>query len=115
VPETALTRSELLVLGVVAAQLPPAEVPEVRMVRRWLDSWDGVGQLVGFMNQLGYHPRFTQTVFGWWAEFCRVQVNALPSWLGRGFDGAPWRAAQRAALETLKRDETAPSEPRRTP
>jgi hypothetical protein len=77
------------------------------MVRRWLDSW--TRGLVGSMNEFGARgsPDGVRVVGG----VLRVQVNALPSWLGRGFDGAPWRAVQRAALATLTRDGGAAPDP----
>jgi hypothetical protein len=71
-------------------------------VTGWLDSWSGVGQVRGAVNELGYHVRVNQSPFGWWAEFRRAEVSPAPRWIGCGHDAAPWRAVQRAALETLK-------------
>lgn len=93
----------LLTTILVGARLP-AEVPEGRMLRAWLDTWAGAGHVVDAMNELGYHARLTQSPFGWWAEFCRAQVDPLPRWIGRGFDAAPWRAVQQASLATLRRE-----------
>jgi hypothetical protein len=92
-----------LAAALVTAQLPP-EAPEGHVLRAWLDTWSGVGQVLGAMTELEYHVRMNQSPFGWWAEFCRAEVNPAPRWIGRAHDAAPWRAVQRAALETLRRE-----------
>jgi hypothetical protein len=56
------------------------------------------------MNAHGYDARLSQSPFGWWAEFCRSRVSALPKWMGQGHDAAgPGRAVRFAALDTLRR------------
>ena len=97
------TTPNLLTTALVGALLP-ADVPEGRMVRAWLDSWAGVGQVVDTMHASGYNVRLFQSPFYWWAEFCRDEVNPVSRWTGRNHDAAPWRAGQRAALETLHQD-----------
>jgi hypothetical protein len=49
--DLALNRS-LLTAALVAAQLP-AGVPEVGMLRVWLDSWSGAGHVVNAMHDAG--------------------------------------------------------------
>jgi hypothetical protein len=75
------------------------------MLQAWLDSWAGAGHVVDAMHDLGYDARLCQSPFGWRAEFCRTQVNPLPRWIGTASDAALWRAVQRAALNTLRRDQ----------
>ena len=104
---SASDRNSLLTTALVGALLP-ADVPEGRMIRSWLDSWAGVGHVVEAMRAEGYNARLTQSPFVWWAEFCRDEVNPVPRWFGRASDATPWRAVQRAALETLRRESPAP-------
>jgi hypothetical protein len=106
-PDDLARRRSLLTIALVGALLPK-DVPEGRMVRAWLDSWSDVGHIVEAMHTVGYDVRLMQTPFCWWAEFCRTQVNPLPRWIGRNHDAAPWKAVQRAALETLRQEGTAP-------
>jgi hypothetical protein len=87
-------RHNLLTAALVGALLP-AEVPEGHIVRAWLDSWSGAGHVVEAMHEQGYHERLMRSPFVWRAKFCRVAADA-----------APWRAVQRAALETLRQDAT---------
>jgi Chaperone of endosialidase len=54
-------------LGRCAA--PGRTCPEARMLRGWLDSWAGVGQVVESMHDLGYDVRLTWSPFVWWARF----------------------------------------------
>jgi hypothetical protein len=93
----------LLTTALVGALLPK-EVPEGQTIRAWLDSWAGVGHVVDAMHAEGYNVRLLRSPFVWRAEFCRDEVNPLPRWLGMAADAAPWRAVQRAALETLRRE-----------
>ena len=95
------TTPSLLTTALVGALLPK-DVPEGQMVRSWLDSWAGVGQVVNAMRALDYDLRLEHTPFCWWAEFCRSQIAPLPRWYGRNHDATPWRAVRRAALETLR-------------
>jgi hypothetical protein len=91
----------LLTTALVGALLPQ-DVPEGRMMRAWLDSWAGIGHVVDAMHAEGYNLRLMRSPF--WAEFCRNEVNPLPRWMGRKHDFTPWRAVQRAAVETLRQD-----------
>jgi hypothetical protein len=75
------TRS-LLTTVLVAAQLP-ADVPEARMLRGWLDSWAGVREVIDTMNGHGYDVRLSQSPFGWRAEFSRSDLAQIPSWIGQ--------------------------------
>ena len=95
----------LLTTALVGALLPK-DLPEGHMVRAWLDSWSGVGHVVDAMHAVGYNGSLFQSPFAWWAEFIRDEVTPIAQRTGRNHDAAPWRAVQRAALETLRQDWT---------
>jgi len=61
----------------LAAALVPHNAPEVQLVRRWLDSWSGVGLVLAGMAHRGYD----------------VQLTA--------YAARDWRATWRAAIERL--------------
>jgi hypothetical protein len=82
-----------------------AGVPEGRMVRAWLDSWSGDGHVVDAMHAAGYNVSLFQSPFAWWAEFIRDEVTPIAKRTGRNHDATPWRAVQRAALETLRQEQ----------
>jgi hypothetical protein len=80
------------------------DVPERRMLCAWLDSWSGAREVIDAVTDQGYNVRLSQSPFGWWAEFCRSRVSALPNWIGQGHDAAePGRVVRYAALDTLRR------------
>jgi hypothetical protein len=72
------------------------------MVRGWLDSWTGVWHVVDAMHKEGYNLRLMRSSFTRSADFARDGVDALPQWIGRAHDAAPWRAVQHAALDRLR-------------
>ncbi len=78
------------------------------MVRAWLDSWSGVGHVVDAMHGAGYNVSLFQSPFTWWAEFVRDEVTPIAKRTGRNHDVLPWRAVQRAALETLRPEQQQP-------
>ena len=57
-------RCSLLTTALVGALLPK-EVPDGRMVRAWLDSSTGLGQVVDAMQALDYDVRLFQSPFCW--------------------------------------------------
>lgn len=75
------------------------------MVRSWLDSWSGIGHVIEAMHDGGYDVRLSRSVFAWTADFARSEVSQLPRRTGWNHDATPWRAVQRAALETLRREQ----------
>jgi len=97
-------RSSLLTTALVGALLPK-DVPEGQMVRAWLDSWAGLGHVVDAMHDAGYNVSLFQSPFTWWAEFIRDEVTPIAKRTGRNHDALPWRAVQRAALETLRQEQ----------
>jgi hypothetical protein len=102
-PDDIVRRRNLLATALVGALLPK-EVPEGHIVRAWLDSWSGIGHVAETMHEVGYDVRLSRSVFCWTADFCRSEVSQLPMRYGWNHDATPWRAVQRAALETLRRE-----------
>jgi hypothetical protein len=59
------------------------------MMRAWLDSWSGVGHVVGAIREQGCNARLMRSPFAWWAELCRDQVTTLIWWIGSAHDFVP--------------------------
>ena len=73
--------------------------PEVQTVRKWLDNWRGVGNVVTGMNRQGYMLHLSNVDASTWrATFGR---DAMLSADGFGTGPTPWRAVQRAAWGAL--------------
>jgi hypothetical protein len=93
-----------LLTAVLVGALLPADVPEGQMLRAWLDTWSGAGDVLDAMGAAGYHVELRQSVFGWRAEFHREAMqHSRSTWAGVGTDVLPWRAVQIGALDVLKR------------
>ena len=77
-------------------------MPELALVRRWLDGWRGVGLMVAGMGRQDLDLELRGFPRGWRATF-------YPSGLahsivaGTGWAPAPWRAVQHAAWSALTR------------
>ncbi len=93
----------LLTTALVGALLPK-DVPEGHIVRAWLDSWSGLGHVAEEMHEVGYDVRLFRSVFEWTAEFCRSDLSQLAYRFRSSRDAKPWKAVQRAALETLRQE-----------
>ena len=57
-------RRSLMLTALVAAQMP-ATFPEARLLRSWLDTWHGLGDVVTGMKRQGFDVRLSESVFGW--------------------------------------------------
>jgi hypothetical protein len=79
-------------------QLAP-RAPELQLLRRWSDSWRGVGDIVGGMRRLGYTTEFRQYPLGWRVNVRRAGVDPI---VGSGWAVTPWAAVQEAAWQTLR-------------
>jgi hypothetical protein len=78
---------------------------EIDTLRRWLDSWPGVGAVVAGMARQGYDLQLTRyDERGWRATFYTSGMEHSPtSTTGTGWERSPWHATQRAAWEALRR------------
>jgi hypothetical protein len=61
-PDDVARRRSLLTTALVGALLP-ADVPEGRLMRAWLDNWEGVGHVVDAMHEQAYKVRLMQSSF----------------------------------------------------
>lgn len=79
--------------------------PEVASLRRWLDSWNGLGAVVTGMERQGYDVSLTRYPEGWRAAFIR-RDHATRPWVGQvlSFHPTPWGAVQHAAWNVLDQD-----------
>ena len=76
-----------------------SSAPELQLVRRWLDSWRGIGDIVVGMHRAGWDAQLTQYGDGCWRATFYVTGQAH-SIVGRSaWEPTPWRAVQRAASE----------------
>ncbi len=75
-------------------QVKPTE-PELQMLHRWLDTWEGLGLVTVGVERLGYRLSLSHIAEGEW----RAQFSAHPMWASAGYGAAatPWQAVQRAA------------------
>jgi hypothetical protein len=70
--------------------------PEVSTLRRYLDSWHGLGDVVVGLNAQGYDLELRQFPRGW-------RVNLYPTGtahsivVSSAWEPTPWRAVQQAA------------------
>jgi hypothetical protein len=90
--------------------LVPANTPELRLVRAWLDSWSGIGLVVvgmahqGFTVSLGEHG-----VGRWIAVFFHGRGGHEPiAPAGTAQEPTPWRAVRRAAWEAVRGHDAQP-------
>jgi hypothetical protein len=63
----------------LAAVLVPDNVPELRLVRSWLDSWSGIGRIAVGMARQGYDFQLTRyDERGWRATFYTTGMERSP-------------------------------------
>ena len=74
-------------------------------LRKWLDSWTGIGRVAVGMHRQGYDLQLTQyDDRGWRATFYATGMEHSPtSATGTAWERTPWHATQRAAWEALRR------------
>ena len=76
------------------APIPPAAIA----LATWLDSWRGVGAVVGGMRRLGYEVEMKQFPMAWRVNF---RMRGVEHVVGSAWEESAWRAVQRAAWAAL--------------
>jgi hypothetical protein len=77
------------------------EPTEVATLRRYLDSWRGLGDVVVGLNARGYHLELRQFARGWRANLYPTGT-AHSIVVASAWKPTPWRAVQQAAWGALK-------------
>jgi hypothetical protein len=81
-------------------RLPPRE-PELQLLHRWLDSWEGVGLITVGVERQGLRLSLSHISEGEWrATF--MGESALLAPRGYGVAPTPWRTVQIAAWAAVK-------------
>src|SRR5439155_807204 len=101
-------RGRLLLTALAFAGLrpvPAVTIVEFETLRRWLDTWRGIGDVAVGMHRQGYDLQLTQyDERGWRATFYSSGTeHSATSATGSAFEPAPWTAVQRAAWDALAR------------
>jgi hypothetical protein len=105
-------RARLLYVVLAALQFrsPPGQEPGIVLIlRRWLDSWTGIGLVVTGMARQNFDLQLTRYGDeGWRATFYPAgRAHSVTAAVGSAWERTPWEAVQGAAWETLKRAEVA--------
>src|SRR5262245_13157771 len=93
-------RRSLLRATLAFLHLSP-RAPELHLLHRWLDSWAGLGLIVGGMRRLGYEIEFRQYPQGWRVNMRRGGVDPI---VGSGWALMSWRAVQDAAWGAMNKE-----------
>src|SRR2546422_10396897 len=90
-------RRALLVAALAAARVTSRE-PALLVVHAWLDSWRGIGSIVGGMARHGYDLSVTSDRDGWRATFLH-RTRLMQPWVGQVpmWCTTPWQAGPGAA------------------
>jgi len=102
-------RGRLLLAALAFIGLRPktgVTVVEIETLRHWLDSWPGIGAVVGGMAHQGYDVQLTRyDERGWRATFYTSGIeHSVTSATGSAWEPTPWRAVQGAARDALRKD-----------
>lgn len=86
-------------------RVPSGMEASFRMLRSWLNSWRGIGDIEAGMRRQGYDLYLCRyDARGWRATFYVTGMeHGLTSTTGSAFEPTPWKAVQRAAARTLDR------------
>ena len=104
-------RARLLSAALGFLAVEPHE-PEVRLLHRWLDTWNGIGYVVAGMARQEYDLELRRyDGQGWRAMFFPAGFeHSLTSHAGSAWALTPWTAVQQAARDAL--DKLHAGEPR---
>jgi hypothetical protein len=100
----ASAESRKAVLRAALGLLQLREQPlEVAPLRRWLDSWRGLGVVVEAMERRGWDVSVTRYAEGWRAAFIR-RDHATRAWIGKvlTFHPTPWATVRHAAWQVTR-------------
>ena len=67
----------LALRAALAAVLVPAQAPELALIRRWLDSWTGIGLIAVGMQRQGFDVQLTAYGDGHWPPNKNPSLAAL--------------------------------------
>jgi hypothetical protein len=83
---------------------------EIQPLRRWLDSWAGIGAIERGLAHQGYDLQLARyDEQGWRATFYPSGMeHSATSAIGSAWERTPWRAVQRAAWMALTSRANAP-------
>ena len=100
-------RGQLLraALGFAGCSMPSYD-RALHALRRWMDSWAGIGHVAVGMHRQGHDLQFTQyDERGWRATFYTSRMeHSLTSATGTSLERTPWHAVQRAAWGVMRQD-----------
>ena len=94
-------RRALLTSALGFVQLPP-RTSALRALHAWLDSWSGLGHVVGGMDRQGFRlslKKYGDGAGAWVASFNR---DVMTSSEGFGSGPTPWAAVQQAAWNVMR-------------
>jgi hypothetical protein len=96
-------RRALLIAALGFLQLRE-QPPGVALLRRWMDSWAGLGAVLDGIVKQGSDVALSRNGdAGWRALLFSIQFHIHESRSGAAWRTTPWQAVQRAAWETLRR------------
>jgi hypothetical protein len=75
--------------------------PEVTPLRRWLDSWAGLGAILDGMVRQGFDVALTRNGDAGWRALFFPSSFIHESRSGSAWATTPWKAVQEAAWQTL--------------
>ncbi len=80
-------------------QLPATE-PELQLLHRWLDTWNGIGLIAVGVERQGFRLTLSHIAEGEWRAM--FMGDAMISARGFGVAATPWRAVQMAAWAAVR-------------
>ena len=94
----------LLLVTLEAARLN-ADLPVLRALRSWLNSWRGIGDVERGMERQGFDLQLTRyDEKGWRATFYTTGMeHSITSATASAWERTPWHAVQGAARDALRR------------